>query len=97
VAESELFLQGLVESGVLRKPEDPDTLPALLTIMWLIPENWLAYMDIWGKTINKKTARESMNLFFQIMRPYLREEALSDLDRLRGSRFPARGGKKRIP
>jgi AcrR family transcriptional regulator len=97
MAESEVFLQGLVASGVIRKPEDPDTLPALLTIMWLIPENWLAYMDIWGKTINKKTVQESIDLFFRVMRPYLSEEALSDLDRLRVDRFPSRQGKKQIP
>lgn len=81
--ESESFLRGLVDSGVLRKPEDPNVLPSLLTIMWLIPENWLSYLDIWGKTINRKTVQESIDLILQIMRPYLSKKALSDLDRIR--------------
>jgi AcrR family transcriptional regulator len=81
--ESESFLHGLVDSGVLRKPEDPNVLPSLLTIIWLVPENWLSYLDIWGKTINKRTVEESINLILQILRPYLSKKALSDLDRVR--------------
>jgi hypothetical protein len=92
--ESEAFLHGLVDSGVLRKPEDPNILPSLLTIMWLVPENWLSTLDIWGKTINKRTVQESIDLILQIMRPYLSKKALSDLDRIRGRRAsPSRDGK----
>ncbi len=86
MTESASFLQGLVASGVLRKPESEASLSALLTVMWLIPENWLSYMEIWGKTINRKTLQESMDLFFQIMRPYLSVQARADLDRLRTER-----------
>lgn len=86
MAESKSFLQGLVASGVLRKPESEASLSALLTVMWLIPENWLSYMEIWGKTINRKTLHESMDLFFQIIRPYLSVTALADLDRIRARR-----------
>ena len=81
--ESESFLHGLVDSGVLRKPEDPKALPALLTIMWLVPENWLSTLDIRGETINKKTVEESIDLILQIMRPYLSKRAISELDRIR--------------
>lgn len=86
MTESASFLEGLVASGVLRKPESEASLSALLTVMWLIPENWLSYMEIWGKTINRKTLQESMDLFFQIMRPYLSLQARADLDRLRAKR-----------
>lgn len=79
LAEIELFCHGLIESGVLRSPDDSTTLASITKIIWLISDYWLAFLDLEDKVISPKNVEEAIDLIIQVMRPYLSDAALDEL------------------
>ncbi|MBD2463059.1 TetR/AcrR family transcriptional regulator [Oscillatoria sp. FACHB-1407] len=77
--EIESFCRGLIESGVLRSPNDPKTLTSITKIIWLISDYWLAFLDLEDEVISPETVEEAINLIIQVMLPYLSDAALHEL------------------
>ncbi len=69
--EIERFFEYLIESGVMLRPEDQQTLPRLIRIGWLVGDYWLDYLDIEGSPLNDKNINEGIDLIREILRPYL--------------------------
>ncbi len=62
-----------VQAGVLRQPEDITILPDLATIIWLIADFWLPYVELEGKLDAPEYTRQGVRLILQVLRPYIME------------------------
>ena len=69
--EIETFMRGLADANILRQPLDEETITALARAIEIISENWLAFLELEGKSASRKNVRAGTNLILQIMRPYL--------------------------
>src|SRR5215212_1823185 len=93
LANTELLLRSFVAGGILREPEDPDALPGLAKLLWLIVEFWLPFVEIGEEAVGPERAREGVGLMMRVLEPYMTEQALAELGP--GSReAPSRGGSK---
>ena len=77
--EIETFMRGLAYANVLRQPLDEETITALARAIEIISENWLAYLELEGKSDSRKNVRAGTNLILQIMRPYLSPGASTEI------------------
>lgn len=69
--EIETFMRGLADANILRQPLDEETITALARAIEIISENWLAFLELEGKSASLKNVRAGTNFILQIMRPYL--------------------------
>jgi AcrR family transcriptional regulator len=67
------FMAGLIDAEVLSQPADPDAIPALVKAIWIVSENWLAFLELEGMDVNRKNIHTGSNLIMQLFRPYLVE------------------------
>jgi AcrR family transcriptional regulator len=79
LANTEVLLKNFVESGVLRKPEDPTALLKLARTFWLIAEFWLPFVEMGEERVGPERLQEGVDLMMQILKPYMTEEALAEL------------------
>jgi len=77
--EIEGLIRGLAEANILRQPQDDETTPTLVNAVWIVSENWLAFLELEGKSISQKNVQAGTNLILQIMRPYLSPRAITEL------------------
>ena len=77
--EIETFMRGLANANILRQPLDEETITALARAIGIISENWLAFLELEGKSVNRKNIRAGTNLILQIMRPYLSPGASTEI------------------
>jgi AcrR family transcriptional regulator len=80
LGEQELFMRGFVGAGVMREPEDPETLPALVRAGWIVATNWLSFLEAGGHEVGEDQMEEGADVILQFFRPYLSVEALRELD-----------------
>jgi len=73
LAEIEAFFEYLIESGVMRRPEDPKTLPRMIRVGWLIGDYWLDFLSIEQMPLDDKNIGEGVEMIREIIRPYLIE------------------------
>src|SRR5215218_4035972 len=93
LANTELLLRSFVAGGILREPEDPDALPGLAKLLWLIVEFWLPFVEMGEEAVGPERSREGVGLMMRVLEPYMTEQALAELGP--GSReAPSRGGSK---
>ncbi len=71
--EIEAFFEYLIESGVMRRPDDKRTLPRLIRIGWLIADYWLDFLKIEGLSLDEKNMGEGIELIRVLLGPYLNE------------------------
>ena len=69
--EVEAFMRGLMDAGVLSQPDDPDGIPALVKAIWIVSENWLAFLELEGMTVNRKSIHAGTELVMRVLTPYL--------------------------
>ena len=69
--EIEAFMGGLIDAGVLSQPDDPEAIPALVKAIWIVSENWLAFLELEGKKINRKSIHAGTDLIMRVLEPYL--------------------------
>jgi len=74
------YFQYLVENGTIVEPKDPSVIPAIIKIQWLISDYWFHFLDVDGKAVNKSSAQELIQMIVLVLRPYLSEAALEELD-----------------
>ncbi len=72
-AEIEAFFEYLIESGVMRRPEDAKTLPRMIRVGWLIGDYWLDFLSIEQLPLDDKNIGEGVEMIREIIRPYLIE------------------------
>lgn len=81
LANSEAILGSFVGSGVLRAPEDQNAVHRLATILWLITEFWLPFVEVGEETVGPERLNEGVDLMMQTLKPYMTQEALDELGR----------------
>jgi len=77
--EIDSFFRSLVEAGVLKQSLDSKTLSKLSKIGWMITDYWLAFLDAEGRSINRKSARQGVDLIITLIEPYLNDKAKSQI------------------
>ncbi len=77
--EIETFMRGLANANILRQQLDEETITALARAIEIISENWLAFLELEGKSASRKNVRAGTNLILQIMRPYLSPGASTEI------------------
>jgi AcrR family transcriptional regulator len=93
LANTEFLLGSFVAGGILREPEDPEALPDLAKLFWLIVEFWLPFVEMGEEAVGPERSREGVGLMMRILKPYMTEQALAELES--GSReVRSRGGSK---
>ena len=79
LGEQELFFRSFIEAGIMREPEDPAVLPALVKAAWIVSNGWLSFLEGGGEPVEPASMRQGTDVLVQIFRPYLTEEALREL------------------
>lgn len=79
LANTEAILGSFVGSGVLRAPEDSNAVHRLATILWLIAEFWLPFVEMGEETVGPERLKEGVNVMMQTLKPYMTEETLEVL------------------
>ena len=79
LANTVVLLESFVASGVLREPEDPDAVPELAKLIWLIVEFWLPFVEMGEEAVGPERSREGVGLMMRVLEPYMTEEALAEL------------------
>jgi AcrR family transcriptional regulator len=93
LANTEFLLGSFVAGGILREPEDPEALPDLAKLFWLIVEFWLPFVEMGEEAVVPERSREGVGLMMRVLKPYMTEQALAEFDS--GSReVRSRGGSK---
>ena len=79
LANTVVLLESFVASGVLRKPEDPNAVPELAKLIWLIVEFWLPFLEMGEEAVGPERSKEGVGLMMRILEPYMTEETLAKL------------------
>lgn len=73
------FFQSLVEMGILKQSLDSKTLSDLSKIGWMITDYWLTFLDAEGRSINRKSAQQGVDLIMTLIKPYLSDNTKSQI------------------
>lgn len=79
LANTEVLLRNFVTGGFLHDPGDPDTLPRLANVVWLITEFWLPFAEMGDDAVEPPRFQEGIDLLLQVLQPYLTEDAMVTL------------------
>jgi Bacterial transcriptional repressor len=80
LANTGFLLESFVAGGVLREPEDPTVVPQLVDLFWLIVEFWLPFVEMGEEGIGPERSQEGVGLMMLVLKPYMTEEALAELE-----------------
>ena len=75
--EVELFFAELIAAGLINTPAEPVSMNSLLTISWLISDQWLAHLDMHDLEVNEARISQGFELIMHIFDPYLTDVAKS--------------------
>ncbi len=75
----EALLRRFVAAGVLREPEEPETLPQLATACLLIVDFWLPFAELGPEPVGATQMRQGVELVLAVLRPHLTEAARAGL------------------
>lgn len=81
--KAQFLFQELIQSGMLHTSDDPKVFESLLTISSIIVEYWLTFLELNEKPIIEENLRKGIDLIVQLWCPYLSEDALAELKRLK--------------
>jgi AcrR family transcriptional regulator len=65
------FAHQLLAQGLIRQPRPPGTLHQLTVAVWLIAENWLAFLDVLGDPHDPDQVARGTDLILTVLDPYL--------------------------
>jgi len=74
------FFVALIDNGVLLGPGNSKTLASLVTLSWVLSDNWINYTAVDSKDIYPDFVREGYLLIIDLFRPYLSPATLATLD-----------------
>jgi AcrR family transcriptional regulator len=67
----ERFMLTLQSRGLMRFPNDPRRLRAIIDVTWIMNENWLNYMDYQDRPVTVEAMLEGYAETLEVLRPYL--------------------------
>jgi AcrR family transcriptional regulator len=73
--EVELFFNETIKAGLIIQPKSPVSMTSLLTISWLVTDQWLAHLDLFDHTVNEQSIGEGFDLILHLLDPYLTDKA----------------------
>lgn len=65
------LVAGFAAAGVLRAPEDSQTLTRLAELCWMISEFWLPSVEVSGSALDPAAMERGVALMLQVLSPYL--------------------------
>lgn len=65
------FADRLVAQGLVRAPRPPGTLRHLATAVWLVAENWPAFLDLLGESHDPAPVADVTDLVLAVLDPHL--------------------------
>lgn len=71
------ILEKFVREGVLKLPRQDIQLEELLTLAWIVANNYLTYLETMGLNVQKKDFEAGTNMVMKIFYPYLVNQELS--------------------
>jgi AcrR family transcriptional regulator len=77
--EIEALMTDLKDVGVLSEPEDSGTIPAVVKAILILSENWLAFLELEGMSVDQDNIRAGADLIMRIFRPYTNLGAIAGL------------------
>lgn len=75
------FFKALIENDVLLGPANQKTLESLVTLSWILSDNWINYTAVDSRDIYPDFVREGYLLIIDLFRPYLSPATLAALQR----------------
>lgn len=75
------FFKALIENDVLLGPNNPKTLRSLVTLSWILSDNWINYIAVDRRDIYPDFIRDGYELIIDLFRPYLSPATLTVLQR----------------
>ena len=75
------FFKALIEHDVLLGPANRHTLKSLVTLSWILSDNWINYTAVDSRDIYPDFVREGYVLVIDLFRPYLSPATLAALQR----------------
>ncbi len=67
----EKFMLALQARGLMRFPNDPRRMRAIIDVTWIVNENWLNYMDYHDRVVSVAAMLEGYSEILEVLRPYL--------------------------
>lgn len=75
------FFKALIENDVLLGPNNSKTLRSLVTLSWILSDNWINYITVDRRDIYPDFIRDGYELIIDLFRPYLSPATLTVLQR----------------
>jgi AcrR family transcriptional regulator len=67
----EQFMQALSARGLMRLPQEPRRLRAIVEVTWILSENWVNYTEFQDRQMSAATILEGYGAILEVLRPYL--------------------------
>ena len=78
-----VLFQDLLQAGMIRTQEAPDRFESLLVISTIIANHWLTHLDISDQPLTIENLQKGAELILLVWQPYLTDDALTELERLK--------------
>lgn len=75
------FFKALIRNDVLLGPNNPQTLESLVTLSWILSDNWINYITVDPRNVYPEFIRDGYELIIDLFRPYLSPATLIVLQR----------------
>lgn len=72
LGELEQFFEALIRNGVMTRPEPPVTVSGLVTLSWIVCDNWIAFLEAGGEPVTAERFGEGFELVLALFQPYLK-------------------------
>ncbi len=72
------ILLGLIEAGLMRRPDRGVTLQSLIEMIWLIAFFWVPYLALNDQPLNEMTVEKGMEMVLNLLRPYLMDPDIKE-------------------
>ncbi len=73
------FFEHMVDSGVIRRPDNPHTMPRLVRLGWMVGDYWLDFLDIEGRPMDAAHIGEGVEMIREIFRPYIVDDKRGEI------------------
>lgn len=67
----EKFMHALEARGLMRLPDDPRRLRAIVEVTWILSENWVNYTEYQDRELTAAAIQEGYAAILEVLRPYL--------------------------
>lgn len=75
------YFEALMKNNVLLGPRRPRTLQNLVTLSWILSDNWINYISVDDPNVYPDYVSEGYELLIDLFRPYLTSSTIAVLER----------------